>query len=487
MAKAEDFPLNITIRAIDKATGPLQAIDRRIQANLKGLEKAMKPFTRLGGALGGVGGALGKVGSEAVALGAKLAGIGLAAGYGLYHVVRGAVDAGDKLNEMSKRVGLSVDQFAQLQFAAAQSDLGIEEFSAGMDKFNVALGQAKAGGGPLLSFLNKVSPTLAGQIKHAKGTADGLDLMTAAFAKVTDPSKRAALAQAAFGKSGKQFGVFLGQGGEAIDKLKKRYFELAGSQQKFAEESDKLDNAMRETETAFEGAKNAAVTALMPALLELSTTLTKFLTDNQPAIQQFGKDVGEALSAWLKGGGPERLADGLRSFGSALSTVFTMICGFKGVMVGVGLWLGAPLLGALTALVPAFASLAVALAPFAIAAAPFLALAGAIAFLGKTVRDNWGDLKLLFGDAESRNFTTLTALKGFFDPGAESRERAAHEDAVAGFNQRRAFDTINTVNKSVQASTVSVDFNNMPKGTRVSQDKNAAPVNLSLGYAMGVP
>ncbi len=485
MAKAEEFPLNITIRAIDKATGPLQAIDRRIQANLKGLEKAMKPFSNLGKGFAGVGSALGKVGSEAVALGAKLVGIGVAAGYGLYHVVRGAVDAGDKLNEMSKRVGLSVDQFAQLQFAAAQSDIEIDEFAAGIDKFNVALGQLKATGkGPLKEF----GPAFAAQLKGAKGTAEALDLMVKAAGKLKDsPEKLAAFGKVGFGKGGKQFGQFLSRGSKEIDELKRRYFELAGSQEEFAKQSDLLDNALRETEMAFEGAKNAAVTALMPAILELTTAFTKFLGDNRPAIQQFGKDVGEALSAWLKGGGPTRLAEGLRSFGSALSSVFTMIGGFKGVMVGVGLWLGAPLLGALTALVPAFASLAVAVAPFAIAAAPFIALAGAIAFLGKTVRDNWGDLKLLFGDAESRNATVVTALKGFFDPNAELREKAAHLDAVKGMQARQAFDTVGTVNKSLQQSKVSVDFNNMPKGTRVSQEKSPNPIDLNLGYAMGVP
>lgn len=486
MAKAEDFPLNITIRAIDKATGPLQAIDKRVKANLKGLEKAMKPFSNLGNAVGGVGSALGKVGGEALALGGKLLGIGAAAGFGFYHIVRGAVDAGDKLNELAKRTGLSVDEFAQLRFAAAQSDLGEEDFTGGIDKFNVALGQLKATGkGPLKEF----GAAFVAQLKGAKGTAEAFDLMVAAAGKLKgSPEKLAAFGKVGFGKGGKQFGQFLAQGPEAIAAYKKKFLDLAGSQKKFAEESDKLDNALREVEIALMGTANAAIAELMPSILELTKAFSAFLSENRPAIQQFGKDVGEALSAWLKGGGPTRLAAGLREFGDVLKYVFNLIGGFKGVMIGVGLWLGAPLLGSIAALVPAFASLALALAPFAIAAAPFIALAASIAFLAKTVRDNWGDLKLLFGDSESRNQTAITAIKGLLDPGADSRERAHHEDAVRGMQARQAFSTADLVNKAINTKhSVDVNIGGLPKGSRVNQSSNGGPAEMNLGYSMGVP
>src|SRR6266511_4006007 len=126
MATEREFPLSLIIKAVDRATAPLKQINDRIStftAPVRKLNNSFKAlsdeagFPRLAKSVAGVGHAVGSVEREAMSLGLKLAGMATAAGVGLYAVVRGAVDAGDKLSEMADRVGLSVDTYAQLQFA----------------------------------------------------------------------------------------------------------------------------------------------------------------------------------------------------------------------------------------------------------------------------------------------------------------------------------------------------------------------------------
>jgi len=174
---AVEYPLSLIIKAVDKATAPLRAINARMKqftAPVRKLNNSFRALSeeagipRLAKAFGRVGGSLRKVGSETMALGLKITAMAAGAAYGLYHIVRGAVDAGDKLGEMAQRVGLSVDAYAQLQFAAAQADVEQEQFTSSMDQFNKRLGEMKAGGGAMLEFLQKVSPVLARQMKGAK-------------------------------------------------------------------------------------------------------------------------------------------------------------------------------------------------------------------------------------------------------------------------------------------------------------------------------
>src|SRR3990172_1066737 len=158
---AVEYPLSLIIKAVDKATAPLRAINARMKqftAPVRKLNNSFRALSeeagipRLPKAFGRVGGSLRKVGGETMALGLKITAMAAGAAYGLYHIVRGAVDAGDKLGEMAQRVGLSVDAYAQLQFAAAQADVEQEQFNSSMDQFNKRLGEMKGGGGARLEF-----------------------------------------------------------------------------------------------------------------------------------------------------------------------------------------------------------------------------------------------------------------------------------------------------------------------------------------------
>lgn len=520
------YSLSLLIKAVDQVTGPLNEINQRISAatlpvrvlgrSFAGLSDAAG-LPKLGEALKNVGSSIQNVASQAVALGAKLLTIGAAAAYGLYSFVKATADAGSKLDEMSKRVGLSVDEYASLQFAAQKAHISQEDFNGGLDKFNKALGQAKAGGGPLLTFLNKVGPGLATQIKGAKGTADALSLMTDALARIEDPQRRAALAAAAFGKGGLQFGQFLGQGSKAIQELQRRFIELGGSQEEFAKNSHEVESATLDLDTAFLGLRNAAGTALFPALTKVAEALSDIVAGNRADISKWAKDLGDSLTAWVRDGGLDRLIAGLKNFATITSEIIEDLGGFKAIAAGLGLYLAGPLLLAIGGLVISLAQLQIAatatgvsisgallppllavgaaVLPFAVAAVAFTSIAAA----GYQIYKNWQPLKEFFidlWDSVKKVFNSMGGLVGIAQSiatkGVVSTAWTAAKGAGTSLfgdyadSHQSAFHPELVRNQSMSSKAqVSVDFSNAPKGVRVTTDpKSTVNVDTSLGYSM---
>lgn len=537
--------LSLEIKAFDSITAPL----RKITAKLKELTTPIQTlgkdfgnfskaagFGKLAEGFGGVGGAVKNVAGEAFALGAKLLGLAAAAGYAFATMVRGAVDAGDKLAEMSDRVGVSADFYASLQYAAAQADVEQEAFNGAMDQFNKRLGEAKAGGGSLLTFLEKVSPRLAEQVKGAKNSEAALSLMTDAFTRINDPAKRAALSAEAFGKSGLQFGNFLHQGSAAIQAQQVEYLRLAGSQEAFAKGSSDLDNVLRDTETAFAGLRAAAAVGLYPAITKIAKAVTDFAVKNRAGLAKWATDTGNAISKWIDGGGLTRLTEQLGETARALSKAVDTVGGLQNVFIAIGVVMAGPLLSSIAALVPAVYGLGVALLTTPVGW--FLLAVGAIAGAAYLLYENWDSIGPLLGKtfaglvklfaglstvvAGLLTFDVATIVDGWtlaFDGLRESvSSLVALLDKSPAFKQllngltfntfaaaRGSFlgeeltsGTRNSLNvtrpggppggASQSTAKVTVDFANAPRGTRVTADpSNTTPVTLNTGVSMAAP
>lgn len=512
MANAE-HNLSLVVKAVDKASGPLRSLNLKmgkltspLQNSLKSIKDEFGKDKWLGslfGGLGRVGGSIGKVGSEATKLGLKLGGLAVAGGFALTSIVHSAVEAGDKLSEMSKRTGLGVDAYASLQFAAAQADVSAEDFNGSMDQLNVRLGQLKQNSGPL-----KALPAVfKGQLKGAKDTDAAFSLAVKAIGKMKTASEKAALARTLFGKSGIQFGQFLAQGNKSIEEARARFLELAGSQKEFAEGADGLDNAMRETETAVMGLRNAAAGALFPALTDIAKALSTLLAGNRASLTKWAKETGDALLGWVKGGGFDRLISGLRDFASMVGTVVKVLGfgdGLRGTLIGLGLVMGGPLIASIASLGVSLASLAPAIAPFAIAAAPFVLALGGIGAAIYQVVKNWKELKEAVGSdtgimAWLGDLTGISPLEGqrtkFGSALASGLGAAASTVSPvlgAGINAAlgpsRAVASGSAGPQAPAQAQISVDFANLPKGARVSAAKdNTAAVDLSMGYSLVTP
>lgn len=534
---AEEFPLQVTLKLLDKATAPLRAFNVKLMqvtapiknsATFRSLQSLGKQLAPVGDALSNVGAAIGGVASSIFGLVAKLVGVGVVGSAAFYSVIRSSQEAGDALNDHSKRVGVTADFYASLQYAMKRGGVEVEDFTTAMDKLNKNLGEAKVGkgGGPLVELLNQVSPALSKQFKSAKSSEEAMALLTDAFQRINDPSRRAVLALAAFGKSGVQMGEALHEGSANVQALQAEFLRLAGSQEEFARNSGDLGDAFDSLEVALGGLKNTLAAQFMPAFAELTKALTEFLVEHRGEISAWAKDAAKAIKEWIAGGGLQRLGDTLSKVGSAISAVVKFL-GPMGVALAALAVLLAPVVAAFGTLAVSLVSLGVALFPVVTALAgmgigfgaiatavagltivvgAFLAMAVSLAYLGKTIYDNWGDLKDLFKNLGETIYYTVDGFKelvGIKDTGTKvladflTGGMFGQVDAIAqqfrpGYAAALAPSAIQSAAPSSVSSSVvqsearvKVDFSGMPQGARVTEAPGStAPLDMSVGWAV---
>lgn len=297
----KEFPLSITIRTVDRATAGIKRINERLERSFKPFRDMSKEFGNLRQNMGlpkiadGLRGIAGMAKQLAVGLGV----VG-AAGAGAALAIKGIVDEYDALATRADRVGLSVDAMAQLEHAAAKSDVEVGELSSAMQAFNRSLGQAKAGTGRMAGFLKKVSPALLQQVKGAKNTEEAFGLMADAMVKVKDPAKRAALATAAFGGSGTALIPMLTRGKSGIEELRAEFFRAAGSQEDAAAAAGAVDDALKDVGASMKGVKATILTGLAPALTDLAKRASGFFSEHREQIGAWVRDFGEKLPARIE-------------------------------------------------------------------------------------------------------------------------------------------------------------------------------------------
>jgi len=351
------YPLSLIIRAVDGVTKPLESINSRLE---KTGSRLSAPFARLGNRLGALGkaagipaiaesfgkvsSAAGNLGEKALGLGAMFGGLAAAGGVAFVGLVRSAEEAGSRLNDMSAKTGLSVNAFAQLEFAAKRAGVGGEEFAGGMEKLNKGISEARRDTGPLAELLKKVGPAYLRQLKGVKSNEEAFNLLAAAMQKIQDPGKRAELATAAFGRSGVGMVNVLKDGPAGVAALRAEFLKLAGDQSGFAANSDALGDSFDNLETALLGVRNTAAGALMPALTRLTDIVTGFVAKNRDGIQQWAERTGAAIQKWIDGGGVDRLMTGLSDLKDTVVTVVDKVGGLGNALGLVAMAMAGPTL-----------------------------------------------------------------------------------------------------------------------------------------------
>lgn len=537
-SKGKEFPLSIVLRTVDNATAGLRRINERMDRLTEPVRKLNHGFRAMAREAGLPRLAAGfrRIGREVGRLALGVGAIAAAAGLST-RALKGMIDEGDNLAKTADRVGITIDGLAQLRHAANLAGIDAQTLDDSMDRLNKRLGEAKAGSGQLASFLSKVSPELLRQVKAAESSEEAFGLMADAMAKLKDPAKKAALANAAFGRSGIGLVNLLSQGGAAIEAQKQEYAELAGSQEASARSSEKINDALTRVSASMSGVKASIVSGLAPAILELAEQFGKFFGENREAIAAWVKDFGEKLPGRI-----DALGKKLKGLVAAIKPVWDAIGGMSGAVKILAVAMTSNLIISIVQTVIAMKSIAgAALAAStvlkgkllasvktlwaALAANPIGAVVAAIALVAPLIIEHWDPIKKFFGgmwDWVVEKFEwAWKKIAGIVDKvkGAASgiknaitfwreettgkrfvdSERLFGEGGLAGLTGRRPAlvspETADTVRSRMgpgqspaRETRVKVDITGAPRGTRTEVDPQSdADIDLSLGYQLGLP
>jgi len=211
----------------------------------------------------------------------------LAGTAGIGYLVKSSLDAADAIGKAADVAGIHTGVLQEYQHAASLSGVSTELLNSSFLAFNKRLGEARSNTGPLVTFLKKFDEQLLDNIKSAGSTEAALKLVFDRMGQLTDAADRAALANAAFSRSGVKLTVMVKNGAAELNKMREEAHALGividDDLIRGAEEAnDKLGTLGKVLRMQVTG----AIVKLAPKITEVSTNVLSWVDNNQQLIQQ---------------------------------------------------------------------------------------------------------------------------------------------------------------------------------------------------------
>jgi len=248
--------LEIQISAgIARITDDLAKINSTVGRSMKGVESA--------------------VASAKAALGAL--GIGLGVGY-FTTLIKGSIDAMDRLRDLSLTTNITVEHLAGLQLASRQAGGDLDSIAASINKLSVNMG--------------KDAEKFKALGVSAKDPLEAFKQLSDIYVKLEDPQQRAAVMAAALGKSWAGAAPLLAEGSAKIQEMVDKGAQLSGMTKEASEQADKFNDKMAEMNVTLGATRTKLVGDMLPGMNEIAL-----------AMQEAAKEGGLLLTIWVGLGG----------------------------------------------------------------------------------------------------------------------------------------------------------------------------------------
>lgn len=234
---------------------------KKAEKSAKDIEKA---FTQMGAKIG-----------KAIALVGGPTGLAL--------MIKNSIEAAAELDDLSQKTGIAVESLSRLQYAAGRE--GVEELGASLAKL------AKT-----IATDAELFDALGVSVKNSNGTLRTteevlLDLADL-FSKSADGTRKAAIAQELFGKSGAALIPLLNQGKAGIkeltDEADRLGVTISGTT---AAAADDLGNSLYSLKGAVKGAVNELTSGLLPSLNRIAEAMVNG-TGTTSGFEKAGRALG---------------------------------------------------------------------------------------------------------------------------------------------------------------------------------------------------
>lgn len=508
---AKTYPLNIVIGATDQATAKIRAVQERISGLMKPLQRVTASVASFSERIG-----LTRVGTEALAVGRTLGVMAIAAGGAA--VAFGALslrtaDTVGALADTADRLRISTDALQAWTYGFEQADVSQEQFTRSLDQLVKNLGDAKLNMGravPIFRGLG-IDP------KNFQAVDQLLPVLADRLSKISDPAKRAAIAERLLGEAGATMALKLAEGPQALRDMEEAARSagavIDGSVIKSADVLVDRLNSLRRT---FAGVSGNILGRLYPSLIKIAEALQAAIVKYQPQLTAWAETFAGNLPANVDRlvAAFNELATAAAPFVTAIGWVVDNFGAANTLLAAMAAIIGGKLIIAVAALGVNLAALGVSMT--VAFAAPALIVAGVLAAVaaGYYLIKNWSTISDVIGGTIEQigiNFSLLwdgvktaaldavnwitekfqwlvdnhplvRAFRGvrslFSDGGSPAGGTPAGAAPIAG-------GLLNAPATPRQSLDVTVDFANMPAGARANAVTTGdIPLQLNRGYAM---
>lgn len=251
-------------------------------------------------------------GAEAASNGLKTAlgalGLSLTAA-GLVSMVKGAIDAADHLNDLSKSTSLTIAQLSGLKLAALQSGTDLDGVAKAVNKLSVEMG--------------KNGEAFASIGVKSKDPMVALQQLADVFVSIEDPQLRAAMAAKALGKGWQDTAPLLAEGGDRIGVMVEKGAALSGVTQQMADDADEFNDRMAELSMVMGNVGVTIAKDVLPILNALAESLVETAADADGASSQAFPQLSEVFRVFIVLGG--NVAYIMKSVGNEIGGVAAQI------------------------------------------------------------------------------------------------------------------------------------------------------------------
>ena len=341
----------------------------------------------------------------AQSVGAPFAAVAGAVGFSLQSAVTGFAQAGDSLDKMSARLGISAVKLQEWSFAATHAGAAPEDLEDALKDMSEKIAEV-AGGDPgdaaqLFSALGISVKDASGKIRPA---SDIFEEVADAIQRNEDPALRTKMAMVLMGDSGRKLIPMLSGGAQGLDDMAKQARDLG-----LVMNEDAVAAAAQMTDHMDD--MKASVTAvgheigyrLSPIVISMSDRFRDLAAANKGALGEKFERVARSFADSISKIDFEGIASAILTIADYGVRAFNAIGGFNTVLYGMGaliagksvmavVSLGSSLIG----LVQSFGAVATAAKAFAAVAStslgPIGLILGALSLAAGFVIANWDEI-----------------------------------------------------------------------------------------------
>lgn len=273
------FSIGVVITAVDRASGVISRVGHSARV-------LSDPIGKLGASLLKVGAAATAAAGAVGAFGAKMMG--------------NFLETTGEIRDFSAQIGWSAEALQAWRYAAKQAGVANEEFDRSVGVMTRNIGQLRARTGPLYDMLAKRAPEVLKQVRAAK-PEEAFGILVRAMEAIPDPAKRAAFAQAAFGKSGAVMSRLAVEGSASLERMMEEARRLGIIiSTKDVEAAEQFGDRLDTLKMAAQGVGNKFMAALVPALDKAVGGMTRWIEENQEWLRanavRFAERLGDVLA-----------------------------------------------------------------------------------------------------------------------------------------------------------------------------------------------
>lgn len=232
----------------------------------------------------------------------KYVGLAVAGAAGsLFGLAKLTADAGDKALVASQKIGMNIEAFQELAYAAKLANVEQDEFIGAMGIFNKNMVAAAENGSELAKVYARIGVSVKGSNGQLKSNEQVLTELAGRFSQMPDGAEKSALAMQIFGRSGAKLIPFLNEGVAGLAKLRKEARDLGiVMDESTAKAADEFNDQMDRANFALQGVRNIVGAELIPIITELAKEFTAFVVANRQLIATKIKSWIAGLVVFLK-------------------------------------------------------------------------------------------------------------------------------------------------------------------------------------------